>query len=73
MGGYDLVCLDEQRMPLARFSTSRDWSTVKVGTLEVLEERMLAPDAMDEIIVTGLALAHYWFFVKMDTLGAAIA
>lgn len=67
-GYYDLVSLDEQKMPLARFSTSRDWSTVKVGTLETLCERMATPEAVDEIAVTGLALAHDRF-----ALGAAIS
>lgn len=61
---YDLVCLDEQKMPLARFTTSTDWSTVKVGTLEILGERMATQEAMDEIAVTGLALAQYRFFVS---------
>jgi hypothetical protein len=57
-GNFNLVCLDEQALPVARFIFP-NWSLRKAGTFEILAPEMSQGAVMDEIIVTGLAMAEY--------------
>ncbi|KAI9794101.1 MAG: hypothetical protein M1833_000466 [Piccolia ochrophora] len=61
----DLVCLDERGVPLARFRAS-NWSMRKWGTLELIGP--IANDGgpvMEEIVVTGLAMAEYLLAMRL--------
>ena len=56
----DMVCLDEKEMPIARFEASH-FSMRDRGRLELVGMGPAAQGgaAMDEIVVTGLALAEH--------------
>lgn len=56
---FDFECLDENSDLLARFSAHSAWNKTRVGQLELFGARVADGAAMDEVVVTGLALAQY--------------
>jgi hypothetical protein len=67
----DLVCLDEREVPIARFHFS-NWSMYKCGKLELIGPTGNEDGAvMEEIIVTGLAIAEYVLTMRLTAVVAA--
>jgi hypothetical protein len=67
----DLVCLDEREVPIARLHFS-NWSMYKCGKLELIGP--MANDGgsvMEEIIVTGLAMAEYALAIRLTAVSAS--
>jgi hypothetical protein len=56
---FNFECLDEDSTLLARFTASSSWTKTRTGQLELFGSRVASGAAMDEVVVTGLALAHY--------------
>ncbi|KAL8820042.1 MAG: hypothetical protein Q9223_001648 [Gallowayella weberi] len=54
---WDFVCLDEQQMPVAKFSANW-WSLKKIGNIEFLGPRAASTALREEIVVTGLTLLY---------------
>ena len=54
---FDFECFDENSMTLARFLAS-GWSVKKVGRIELFGDASSGV-LMDEIVITGLAIAQY--------------
>ncbi|KAL9001694.1 MAG: hypothetical protein Q9188_005339 [Gyalolechia gomerana] len=54
---WDFVCLDEQQMPVAKFSGNL-WGVKKIGNIEFLGPKGSSVAARDEIVVTGLTLFY---------------
>ena len=54
---WDFICLDEQQMPVAKFSANV-WAVNKVGNIEFLGSKNTSPAVRDEIVVTGLTLLY---------------
>lgn len=54
---WDFICLDEQQMPVAKFSAN-GWAVKKVSNIEFLGPKANSPAARDEIVVTGLTLFY---------------
>ncbi|KAL9027710.1 MAG: hypothetical protein Q9196_003805 [Gyalolechia fulgens] len=52
---WDFICLDEQQMPVAKFSANL-WAIKKVGDIEFMGPKSASVAARDEIVVTGLTL-----------------
>ncbi|OJJ37044.1 hypothetical protein ASPWEDRAFT_38680 [Aspergillus wentii DTO 134E9] len=52
---WNFVCVDEQQMPVARFSANV-WAVRKMGNIEFMGERAYSDAVRDEIVVTGLSL-----------------
>lgn len=71
---FDLVCLDEREVPVARFHFS-NWSMYKCGKLELIGSTANDGGAvMEEIIVTGLAMAEYVLATRLTAvIAGAIA
>ena len=67
----NLVLLDANAMPVARFMPV-NWSKKKAGKLELLGSSAVTGPMMDEVVVTGLAVAQYKA-QRMRTAGAASA
>jgi hypothetical protein len=64
----DLVCLDEREVPIARLHFS-NWSMYECGKLELIGP--MANDSgavMEEIIVTGLAMAEYVLAIRLTAV-----
>jgi hypothetical protein len=54
---WDFVCMDEQQVPVARFSANV-WAIKKVGKIEFLGPKADSDAVRDEIVVTGLTLFY---------------
>ena len=54
---WDFICLDEQLMPVAKFSANI-WAVQKVGIIEFLGDKANSKEAREEIVVTGLTLFY---------------
>ncbi|KAL8682711.1 MAG: hypothetical protein Q9224_006751, partial [Gallowayella concinna] len=54
---WDFICLDEQQMPVAKFSANW-WSLKKIGKIEFLGPKANSTALRDEIVVTGLTLLY---------------
>ncbi|KAL8776281.1 MAG: hypothetical protein Q9213_008328 [Squamulea squamosa] len=54
---WDFVCLDEQQMPVAKFSANL-WALKKIGNIEFLGDKATSETVRDEIVVTGLTLMY---------------
>lgn len=52
---WDFICLDEQQMPVAKFSADT-WAMKKVGNIELIGPKATSPAARDEIVVIGMTL-----------------
>lgn len=52
---WDFICLDEQQMPVAKFS-SNVWALKKLGNIEFLGSKATSKAARDEIVVVGMTL-----------------
>ncbi|KAA8642058.1 hypothetical protein EYZ11_005573 [Aspergillus tanneri] len=52
---WDFICLDENMLPVARFSSSL-WAVRKLGQIDFLGDRADDENAREEIVVTGLTL-----------------
>lgn len=57
----DLECVDEENVPVAQFIANTSWSMSKVGRLEVFGPAASNSILLDEIAVTGIAMAYYTF------------
>ncbi|KAK2760763.1 hypothetical protein FQN54_001999 [Arachnomyces sp. PD_36] len=57
--GFDLECLDEDSVPLAAFTADSTFNKTRACRLELFGDRVTSGVAMDEVVVIGLALAHY--------------
>ncbi|KAJ5467441.1 hypothetical protein N7475_005193 [Penicillium sp. IBT 31633x] len=72
---WDFVCVDEQQMPVARFSAN-PWGVTKVGDIELVGSKANNRDAQEEIIVTGVTL-FYCMLVRCNNIfnlfGAIVA
>lgn len=53
----DFVCVDENKMPLARFIQGA--GVRKMGKIEFVDERTFEQKTIDEFIVVALAVVHY--------------
>jgi len=55
---WDFICLDEQQMPVAKFSANI-WTLKKVGNIEFMAERTATSEAArQEIVITGMTLMY---------------
>lgn len=54
---WDLVCVDELQMPVARFMTNV-WATKQYGRIEFTGPRAGSEALRDEIVVTGMTLVY---------------
>lgn len=54
----DMICLDERGMALARWQFAK-MSMTKLGTLEIVGDAAAGGPMLEEIIVTGVTVAHY--------------
>jgi len=52
---WDFICLDQNQLPVAKFSASV-WAVKKIGNIEFLGEKAMSDAARDEIVVTGFTL-----------------
>ncbi|KAF7547419.1 hypothetical protein G7Z17_g7740 [Cylindrodendrum hubeiense] len=52
---WDFICLDEQNMPVAKFSASI-WAVSKMGYIEFIGPKATSQAARDEIVVVSLTL-----------------
>lgn len=73
---WDFVCVDENQMPVARFSANI-WRMVKLGRIEFVGRKAKESQALrEELIVTGLTLVYH-VMVRMSNvfgvLGALVA
>lgn len=59
----DLVCLDEREAPVARFCFS-NWSWSKGGRLELLGPDVASGAAMEEMVVTGMAMMENFMVMR---------
>lgn len=63
---WDFVCLDEDKVPVARFS-SNVWAVRKLGFIEFMGEKADDPKAREEIVVVGLTI-YYTMLVRMNNI-----
>ncbi|KAL8940792.1 MAG: hypothetical protein Q9216_002618 [Gyalolechia sp. 2 TL-2023] len=63
---WDFVCLDDQQMPVAKFSGNL-WGVKKIGNIEFLGPKSTSVAARDEIVVTGLTL-FYTMIIRTSSL-----
>ncbi|OJJ46838.1 hypothetical protein ASPZODRAFT_15532 [Penicilliopsis zonata CBS 506.65] len=54
---WDFVCMDEQQMPVARFSANV-WGLKKLGLIDFMGPHAMSDAVRDEIVVTGLTLFY---------------
>lgn len=54
---WDFICLDEQSMPVAKFSANI-WAAQKVGNIEFMGDKADCKEAREEIVVAGLTLFY---------------
>jgi hypothetical protein len=66
---FDFVCLEGQ-IPVAQF-TVNNWGWTKIGKIDFFGDSTNSGVAMDEVVTTGLALAHFWL-VQMLVPGLAL-
>lgn len=52
---WDFICLDEQQLPVARFSVNV-WAVKKFANIEFIGPKATSQDAREEILVTGMTL-----------------
>lgn len=69
---FDFECLDEKSVPLAQFTPHNSWSVKKLGRLELFGTRASSGVGMDEVVVTGLALAYYTL-ISVTSINVAAA
>lgn len=60
---FDLVCLDEREVPIARLCFSC-WSWSKLGRLELMSPDVASGPAMEEMLVTGLAMMENFMVLR---------
>ncbi|KAF2159378.1 hypothetical protein M409DRAFT_60845 [Zasmidium cellare ATCC 36951] len=63
---WDFVCLDENSIPVARFS-SNVWAVRKLGFIELMGEKAGDPAAREEITVVGLTI-YYTMLLRMNNI-----
>jgi hypothetical protein len=56
---FDFECLDEMSVPLAKFTAHSSLTLTKAGRFDFFGSRASSGIVMDEVLVTGLALAYY--------------
>ncbi|CAI7586972.1 unnamed protein product [Penicillium glandicola] len=54
---WDFVCVDEQQIPVARF-TANAWGVTKIGNIEFVGPKANDRAAQEEIMVTGITLFY---------------
>ncbi|TVY88419.1 hypothetical protein LAWI1_G006260 [Lachnellula willkommii] len=52
---WDFVCLDQNQLPVAKFSAAI-WAVRKIANIEFLGEKAMNDAVRDEIVVTGITL-----------------
>ncbi|TVY52986.1 hypothetical protein LCER1_G005143 [Lachnellula cervina] len=52
---WDFICLDQNQLPVAKFSAAV-WAVTKIANIEFLGEKAMTDEARDEIVVTGITL-----------------
>ena len=67
---FDFVCL-EGEIPVAQF-TVNNWGWTKIGKIDFFGESANSGVAVDEVVTTGMALAHF-LLVQMTVPGLALA
>lgn len=55
---WDFVCVDENQMPVARFSMN-PWRMAKMGTIEFTGPKADSQALREELIVAGITLAYH--------------
>ena len=68
----NLILFDESGLPLARFQPA-SWAMKKAGKLELLGSSSESGQLMDEVVVTGLAVAQLRHQQMMATYGGSSA
>lgn len=63
---WDFVCVDENQMPVARFSANF-WRMVKAGKIEFTGPKADSQALREELIVAGLTLVYH-MMVRMNNL-----
>lgn len=58
---WDFICLDEQQMPVAKFSANI-WAVRKLGNIEFLGSKAASDAVRQEIVVMGLTLFYLMLF-----------
>ncbi|GAD92893.1 conserved hypothetical protein [Paecilomyces variotii No. 5] len=54
---WDFICLDEQQMPVAKFSAST-YTMKKIGNIDFMGPKAMSNAMRDEIVVTGITLFY---------------
>lgn len=71
---FDFVLLDENQLPLAKFSSNDSWTKwKKVGDIEICDPQAASSEKLDEIVVVGLALVEYLLIQVRGATAAAAA
>ncbi|KAL8856957.1 MAG: hypothetical protein Q9178_006452 [Gyalolechia marmorata] len=65
---WDFICLDEQQMPVAKFSANW-WAIKNTASIEFLGPKATSEAARDEIVVTGLTLFNC-MVLRVNNLGS---
>lgn len=68
----ELLCLDENAMPVARVSLSNSFSLKKAGVIELASAVKSGPE-MDEVVLTGLAMMQRRLMLFSSIGTAALA
>ncbi|KAJ5774212.1 hypothetical protein N7457_009108 [Penicillium paradoxum] len=63
---WDFVCVDEQQMPVAKF-TANAWGVTKIGKIEFMGSKADNRAAQEEIMVTGITL-FYCMMVRCNNI-----
>lgn len=54
----DFVCVDGDGVKVAKFKYGL-WHTKKCGIMEMLGPKICSEEALDEVVITGLAILYY--------------
>ncbi|KAL8917345.1 MAG: hypothetical protein Q9208_008015 [Pyrenodesmia sp. 3 TL-2023] len=65
---WDFICLDEQQMPVAKFSANW-WGITNTANIEFMGPKATSEAARDEIVVTGMTL-FYCMVLRINNLGS---
>lgn len=68
----EILCTDQPGIQIARLSY-RNLNCTKDGRVEIFDQTGASGSALDEIVVSGIALAHMILVINLASLGAAAA
>ncbi|KAJ6021764.1 hypothetical protein N7540_007268 [Penicillium herquei] len=63
---WDFVCVDEQQMPVAKFSANL-WGIKKLGKIQLMGQAAYDESLRDEMVITGMTLA-YCMITRMNNI-----